>query len=172
MTLLFYINSGVAVLATVMVVTLRNPVHALLYFIASLIALALSFYALGAHFAAALEVIVYAGAIMVLFVFVVMLLNLPPNTNEQTQLKWSMRSLVPMVITLLLLCELFVVLAKSSPVSGSNAAVDVKTVAITLFDKYGLVVEFASFILLSALIGALHVGKKRGNTGVEHHAGQ
>ena len=76
MTFLFYLAAAIAVLSTVMVITRLNAVHALLYFIVSLFAVALIFFLLGAPFVAALEVIIYAGAIMVLFVFVVMLLNL------------------------------------------------------------------------------------------------
>lgn len=71
----FYICGLIAILATLRVVTHTNPVHALLYLIISLLAIAGVFFSLGAYFAGALEIIVYAGAIMVLFVFVVMMLN-------------------------------------------------------------------------------------------------
>lgn len=74
----FYFASGIAVVSTLRVITNTNPVHALLYLIISLIAVAMTFFALGAPFAGVLEVIAYAGAIMVLFVFVVMMLNLGP----------------------------------------------------------------------------------------------
>ena len=76
MELAFYIAGAVAVIATLLMLTRANVVHALLYLIVSLLAVAVVFYTLGAPFVAALEVIVYAGAIMVLFVFVVMMLNL------------------------------------------------------------------------------------------------
>ena len=72
----FYIVAIVAVIATLMVITNANAVHALLYLVVSLLAVAIIFYILGAPFVAALEVIIYAGAIVVLFVFVVMMLNL------------------------------------------------------------------------------------------------
>ena len=78
----FYLAAGVAVASTVMVITGTNPVHALLNLIVSLLAVACTFFALGAPFAGALEIIVYAGAIMVLFVFVVMMLNLGPAVAE------------------------------------------------------------------------------------------
>jgi NADH-quinone oxidoreductase subunit J len=79
----FYICGLVAILATLRVITHTNPVHALLYLIISLLAIAGVFFALGAYFAGALEIIVYAGAIMVLFVFVVMMLNLGGSEIEQ-----------------------------------------------------------------------------------------
>jgi NADH-quinone oxidoreductase subunit J len=69
----FYVASAVAVIATLLVVTRRNAAHALLYLIVSFLAVALMFFILGAPFAAALEVIIYAGAIMVFFVFVIMM---------------------------------------------------------------------------------------------------
>ena len=76
MTIVFYIAGAVAIVSTVLMITRLNAVHALLYLIVSLLAVAVVFYTLGAPFVAALEVIIYAGAIMVLFVFVVMMLNL------------------------------------------------------------------------------------------------
>jgi NADH-quinone oxidoreductase subunit J len=79
----FYICGLVAILATLRVITHTNPVHALLYLIVSLLAIAGVFFSLGAYFAGALEIIVYAGAIMVLFVFVVMMLNLGGSEIEQ-----------------------------------------------------------------------------------------
>src|SRR5215472_7341801 len=83
MEIVFYISAAVAVASTLMMLTQLNAVHALLYLIVSLLAVAIIFYTLGAPFAAALEVIIYAGAIMVLFVFVVMMLNLGDRAAER-----------------------------------------------------------------------------------------
>src|SRR5512135_2552414 len=80
MIVVFYLSALVAIVSTVLVLASTIPMRALLYLIVSLLAVALMFFALGAPFVTALEVIVYAGAIMVLFVFVVMMLNL--NRNE------------------------------------------------------------------------------------------
>src|SRR5580700_11933107 len=82
MELTFYIAGAVAVLSTLLMLTRINVVHALLYLIVSLLGVAVVFYVLGAPFVAALEAIVYAGAIMVLFLFVVMMLNLGKHTAE------------------------------------------------------------------------------------------
>lgn len=79
----FYICGLIAILATLRVITHTNPVHALLYLVISLLAISGVFFSLGAYFAGALEIIVYAGAIMVLFVFVVMMLNLGGSEIEQ-----------------------------------------------------------------------------------------
>ena len=83
MNVVFYIAAVVAVLSTGMVITRLNAVHSLLYLIVSLMSISISFYVLGAPFIAALEVIIYAGAIMVLFVFVIMMLPLGPETVKQ-----------------------------------------------------------------------------------------
>ena len=76
MIVLFYLAASIAVISTIAVVLQTNIVHALIYLILSLLSVAVIFYVLGAPFAAMLEAIVYAGAIMVLFLFVIMMLNL------------------------------------------------------------------------------------------------
>jgi NADH-quinone oxidoreductase subunit J len=81
---ILYSSALVALLATLRRDHQRNPVHALLYLVVSLLAVAMIFFCLGAPFAGALEVIVYAGAIMVLFVFVVMMLNLGTQTMRRS----------------------------------------------------------------------------------------
>ncbi|MDB5015050.1 MAG: NADH-ubiquinone/plastoquinone oxidoreductase chain 6, partial [Daejeonella sp.] len=83
MDIAFYITSVVTIISTLLVITRHNPVNALLYLIVSLLSLSVIFYLLGAPFAALLEIIIYAGAIMVLFIFVIMLLNLGRETAKQ-----------------------------------------------------------------------------------------
>ena len=82
MNTMLYISGFVAIISTLMVITRKNAVHALLYLIVSLLSVALVFFVLGAPFVAALEVIIYAGAIMVLFVFVIMMLNVRHRVSE------------------------------------------------------------------------------------------
>jgi len=157
----FYIAAAVAVLATVRVVWGTNPVHALLNLIVSLLAVALIFFTLGAPFAAMLEVIVYAGAIMVLFVFVVMMLNLGPAIAEQER-KWLKPTvwIGPGALSLVLLVELLLVLARTPSGAGiGHTTVDAKAVGISLFGPYLLVVELASMLLLAALVAAYHLGR-------------
>ena len=157
----FYFASAIAVLATLRVITNRNPMHALLYLIISLLAVAMCFFALGAPFAAALEVIVYAGAIMVLFVFVVMMLNLGPAAIEQER-RWLTPGiwLGPALLALLLLGELlYVLFGRSSGAVLGTQVVEAKAVGISLFGPYLLVVELASLLLLAALVVAFHLGR-------------
>src|SRR6267154_2603509 len=82
MVTLFYLAGIVAVIATLLAITQRHAVHALLYLVVSLLAVAVDFYVLGAVFVAAFEVMIYAGAIMVIFVFVVMMLNVAGHAME------------------------------------------------------------------------------------------
>src|ERR1700747_3634041 len=82
MVTLFYLAGILAIIATLLAITRHHAVHALLYLIVSLLAVAVDFYTLGAPFVAALEIRIYAGAIMVLFVFVVMMLNVADHAME------------------------------------------------------------------------------------------
>ncbi|UFH51425.1 NADH-quinone oxidoreductase subunit J [Pseudomonas sp. KNUC1026] len=157
----FYFASGVAVLATLRVITNTNPVHALLYLIISLIAIAMTFFALGAPFAGILEVIAYAGAIMVLFVFVVMMLNLGPAQAAQEK-AWFKPGIWagPMLLGVLLLMELGIVLfSHPSTAAIGTTTVDAKAVGISLFGPYLLVVELASMLLLAGVVTAFHIGR-------------
>ena len=161
MELAFYFAAGVALIATLRVVTGTNPVHALLYLIISLLAVAMVFFSLGAPFAGALEIIVYAGAIMVLFVFVVMMLNLGAAAVEQER-HWLTPGIWfgPSLLCALLLGQLLYVLfsAPSGALIG-QVTVEAKTVGISLFGPYLLAVELASMLLLAALVAAYHLGR-------------
>jgi NADH-quinone oxidoreductase subunit J len=156
----FYVAAAVALLATARVITGLNPVHALLNLIVSLLAVAMIFFVVGAPFAGILEIIVYAGAIMVLFVFVVMMLNLGSATVEQER-KWLSPSvwIGPGLLSLVLLGELSYLLSGSALHPMGLHMVDGKQVGIALFGPYLLVVELASMLLLAALVAAYHLGR-------------
>jgi NADH-quinone oxidoreductase subunit J len=164
MFLLFYTASAVAIGSTVLVITRLNAVHALLYLVLSLIASAVVFYLMGAYFAALLEVIIYAGAIMVLFLFVVMLLNLGQRTIEQER-AWLQPKCWrgPAFLASVLLAELGWVLASGEGV-GMGHIVDSREVGVRLFGPYVLAVELASMLLLAGLVGAYHLAR-RGDSG-------
>ena len=166
MELLFYITGSVAVLAALRVITHLHAVHALLYLIVALIALAVIFYLLGAPFAAALEIIIYAGAIMVLFIFVVMLLNQGPLTMEQER-RWLSPGIWkgPSLLALVLLGEvLYIIVANPAP-PHDLVSIQPKQVAISLYGPYVIAVELASMLLLPGLIGAYHMGRRLGREG-------
>ncbi|MBI4964405.1 MAG: NADH-quinone oxidoreductase subunit J [Desulfomonile tiedjei] len=161
MTVVFYVSAAVAVISTIMVITRLNAVHALLYLILSLLSVALIFFALGAPFVAALEVIIYAGAIMVLFIFAIMILNLGPGALEQERV-WlkpgTWRG--PGLLAGVLLCELLYVFVSGGNESFAAVNVSPKEVGIVLFGPYLLGVELASLLLMAGLIGAYHLGRR------------
>lgn len=158
-SVLFYLSALIAVGSTLMVIIQVNAVHALLYLIVSLLASGFIFYLLGAYFAAVLEVIIYAGAIMVLFVFVVMMLNLGQKTVAQEK-SWLYPGIWrgPILLNSLLLAELLYALVQS-PMANTGNVVDSKSVGIALFGPYLLTVEAASLLLLAGLVGAYHLGR-------------
>lgn len=160
MEIAFYLAAAVAVVATVFAITNTNPVHALLYLIASLLAVAMVFFSIGAPFAGALEVIVYAGAIMVLFVFVVMMLNLGQAAIDQEH-RWLTPKawLGPGILCGVLMIEMIRVLSPTLNGGIGGSVIDAKMVGIALFGPYLLVVELASMLLLAALVAAFHMGR-------------
>jgi NADH-quinone oxidoreductase subunit J len=159
MTNAFYIASFIAVAATVGVVTGTRMVHALLYLVVSFLAVAMIFLVLGGPFAAALEVIIYAGAILVLFVFVMMMLNTGPRSVRREQDWLAPGTWVgPVILTLLLLAELAWVLAGGGKPLSLIETVTPKEVGVALFGPYLLGVEMASVLLLAGLVGAYHLG--------------
>ncbi|MGD8376614.1 MAG: NADH-quinone oxidoreductase subunit J [Acidobacteriota bacterium] len=166
METIFYISGGVAVLATLGMITRTRAVHALLYLIVSLLAVALVLFTLGAPFVAALEVILYAGAIMVLFVFVVMLLN-PGRASEEQERRWLRGAswAGPAVLALVLAGELAYLLTSVGLPSGAPAVVPAGEVARELYGPYRIGVELASVLLLAALVGAFHIGRHHGGEG-------
>ena len=161
MNLLFYISALIAVISTFMVITRTNAVHALLYLIVSLLAVALIFFSLGAPFVAALEVIIYAGAIMVLFVFVVMMLNLGRKSTD-TERQWQRGGMWvgPSILAAILIAEVaYLVSSPATAVYGSTV-IEPKQLGIVLFGPYLIGVELASMLLLGALVGAYHLGRR------------
>ena len=161
MNTVFYISALVAVVATILTITRANTVHALLYFICSLLATAGCFFVLGAPFVAALVVIINAGAIMVLFVFVVMMLNLGPQSADRERQWLRPRAWIgPAVLALLLVAELAYSLLRNQPGATAGQVVEPKSVSMALFGPYLLAVELASMLLLAGLLGAFHLGHR------------
>jgi len=208
--ILFVIASAVALISAIFTVTRHNAVHALLYLVITMMAISLIFFLLGASFAAALQIIVYAGAIMVLFVFVTMMLHQGEATIiQEKQLYQPSKSLGASVLCIILLAEcLFLLspltgeeplaafsqaaqttqtetllltgkaatnkavtdkavtisgtLASSATVSGATVSgnIGAREIGLTLFGPYLLLVEISALLLLTALIGAFHLGRR------------
>jgi NADH-quinone oxidoreductase subunit J len=159
----FYLMALVAIVSTIRVITNSNPVHALLSLIMSLLAVAGVFLTIGAPFAAALEIIVYAGAIMVLFVFVVMMLNLGSNTimQEKSWLNssaWAWPAAMGFIMALILIWMISNPTTDLQPMG--TVMIGPKEVGIALFTKYLLLVEISAMLLLASLVAAYHLGKR------------
>jgi len=159
--LTFYVAGAVAVVSTLLMLTRLNLVHALLYLIVTMLALAVEFLVLGAPFAAALEAIVYAGAIMVLFLFVVMMLNIGRHGAELER-RWLTRGIWigPVLLASILIIEVAYVARAASPGLGAGAT-GPKEVGIALFGPYAIGVALASMLLMAGLVGAYHLGLRK-----------
>ena len=158
MELLFYIAGAVAAISTALMLTRLNVVHALLYLIVSFLGIAVVFFVLGAPFVAALEVIVYAGAIMVLFVFVGMMFNLG-QTSVEVEKQWLTPGIWigPAILAGVLFAEVVYLLQGAGALMGA-VTVGPKEVGIALFGPYVIGVELASMLLLAGVVGAYHLG--------------
>jgi NADH-quinone oxidoreductase subunit J len=161
MNVFFYIAAIVAIVSTIMAISGKNAIHSLLYLILSLLAVSVIFYLLSAPFIAALEVIIYAGAIMVLFIFVTMMLNI--GLERESENKWLKPRMwiVPSILAVILLVTLIMSLKNVAPVSPDKEAILPKQVGISLFSTYLLGVEIAAILLMAGVIGAYHLGSQK-----------
>jgi NADH-quinone oxidoreductase subunit J len=161
MTIVFYISASIAVIATLVAISRMNPVHALLYFILSLLAVGVIFFVLGAPFVAALIVIINAGAIMVLFVFIIMMVNQGKHTMEQER-KWThpVLWLAPGFLAVILLIEIIYVLTHTNQGIAGSEVISPAQVGAALFGPYLLAVELVSMLLLVGLLGAHHLARE------------
>ncbi len=162
MSLVFFIAGAVALAASLLTVTARNAVHAALYLVVALLAVALVMFTLGAPLAAALEIIVYAGAIMVMILFVIMLLHLG-RAAERQESRWLRPRfwLGPALLCLALAGGLLRLLLAAPGGAAGPRPVGPEAVALDLFGPYVLGVELASFLLLAGLVGAYRLTSGR-----------
>ncbi|MCF8049624.1 MAG: NADH-quinone oxidoreductase subunit J [Desulfobacterales bacterium] len=155
---IFYLLAALIIATTALAITRRNLVHAVVYLVISFFGSALLFFLLGAPFLAALEVIIYAGAIMVLFLFIVMMLRIEESKRRIFPLSQWIPAAVLCVIYLGMLA---VILSGIEGDMRLETAVAVPAAFSMWIFRHGwLAVEIASLILLVALIGALHIGRR------------
>ena len=162
-TLLFYILAAITLLSTILCLTRKNPVHAVLYLVHALFALALLYYLLGAPLLAAWQVILYAGAIMVLFLFIIMLIE--PPVADRTPRRLS-RWLPSAILSGLLLASGGALIAMDPAATDAIVSywLTPRDFGRALFERYGLAVEIISLILLFAAVGAFHLGRRYRST--------
>jgi NADH-quinone oxidoreductase subunit J len=161
-TYLFAFLSFIAIMFAMMVVLAKNPVHSVLYLVLTFFSIAGHYVLLNAQFLAAVHVIVYAGAIMVLFLFVLMLLNLNEETEPQKSI-WLKASAT--IASGLLLVVLVGSLKGAESIVATNALNTniglIENLGKTLFNDFLLPFEVASILLLVAMVGAVLLGKKQ-----------
>lgn len=159
---LFYILGAVTLLATLLCITRKNPVHAVIFLVHGIFSLAMIFYILGAPLVAAWEVIIYAGAIMVLFMFIIMMLELAPSEEMKGAgpKRWAPVLLLSAAI---LGCSILIMLSDaSSQVTGEVFYASPQEFGLALFRDYPLAIEVVSFQLLFAAVGAFYIGRPPG----------
>jgi NADH-quinone oxidoreductase subunit J len=156
---LFYILAAVTIIGTILAITEKHPVHAIVYLVTSFFSLAAIFFLLAAPLIAMFEVIIYAGAVMVLFMFVIMMLDLghPERATRPGLRQW----LLPGFLGAIILISIGFIATDTSGSPGSAHDVTVREFAVTLFQKYGVAIEIISMQLLFAVVGALYLGRRR-----------
>ena len=160
--ILFWFLSVVAIFSALMVVTAKNPVYSVLWLIATFFAISGHYILLNAQFLAIVNIIVYAGAIMVLFLFVIMLLNLNKETEPQKNRWLKVAGAVAGGCLLLVL----VAALKDADIKSQTALVNtgniglIKNLGKELFTTYVVPFEISSILFLSAMVGAVVIGKK------------
>jgi NADH-quinone oxidoreductase subunit J len=163
---LFYFLSFFGVICALLVVFSRNAVHSVLYLILTFFAIAGHYVLLNAQFLAAVHVIVYAGAIMVLFLYVIMLLNLNQETepHKSTFLKFAAAiSAGLLLIVLVGSLKGTELMAAKQVAMGAVEVGLVKSLGRSLFNEYLLPFEISSVLLLAAMVGAVMLGKLEKN---------
>jgi NADH-quinone oxidoreductase subunit J len=161
---LFYFFAALAVVSAVLVVTRKNVVHSAIFLITSLLATAGIYLQLEAEFLFAVQIILYVGGIMVLFVFVIMLVNLDVSLHQlQFNRQWWVASLLALVLAAQFLIAIWFGrgAVNLSPPAAAALQPNTELIGQKLFENYMLPFEIASILLLVAMIGAVVMAKRR-----------
>jgi NADH-quinone oxidoreductase subunit J len=157
----FYTLAALMLFTALRTITARNPVHSVIYLILTFFIMAAHYVLLNAQFLAVVHIIVYAGAIMVLFLFVLMLLNLNEDSEPVKPMFWK----VSATVAAGMLCVTLVGALKGSvsmaqPLEANNEIGLVKNLGKVLFTEYVVPFEIAGILFLAAMVGAVLVGKR------------
>jgi NADH-quinone oxidoreductase subunit J len=159
-TVLFILFGAIAVCGAILVVTRKHPMASALYLILTLFAVAALFVLRQAHFLAAVQVIVYAGAVVVLFVFVIMLINVPED-RMPVERATTTRVLGVLAAGFFILESAVLARRFSMPIGPAAEVGTVEAVGRALFTDYLLAFEITSVLLLAAVIGAIALAKRK-----------
>ena len=162
--ILFWVLSGLALFSALMVLISKNPVHSVLWLIVVFFAISGHYILLNAQFLAIVNLIVYAGAIMVLFLFVIMLMNLNSATEPQKNLLLKLAGVIAGCLLLAVLIS--AVRSAEEELKNRQALMNegdiglIQNLGKVLFSQYALPFEISSVLFLSAMVGAVVIGKK------------
>lgn len=162
-TVLFILFAGLAIGCAIAVVSQSNPLYSAISLIGVFISLASLYVMLAAPFIAAVQVIVYAGAIMVLVIFVIMLLNVEHLEPRRKRMKWLVPAAIGMAAILIGETAFILYSVQNSPAkipgTGSNVGLT-HSIGVGLFTKYLLPFEITSILLLMAIVGAMSLARR------------
>ena len=158
-TTIFFILSALLVIASLLVVFLRNVVHCAMALVAALFIIAIFFVILQAPMVGVLQVLIYAGAIMVLFLFVIMLLN-PTSAEQRRNVSWSLGTMLALLLAVLLVPLLSKSESARDPLASTESFGSPEMLAKSLFNDFVLPFEIASVLLLVAIVGAVVLAKR------------
>ena len=162
--ILFWALSGLALFSALMVITSKNPVFSVLWLIVTFFSISGHYILLNAQFLAVVNIIVYAGAIMVLFLFVIMLMNLGKDTEPQTS-KWlKLAGAVAGGCLLLVLVAALRHTESRMTELGTGEIGLIENLGRVLFTEYVVPFEIASILFLTAMVGAVVIGKRETRT--------
>jgi NADH-quinone oxidoreductase subunit J len=159
----FYLISAVVIGATAIAITRRNLVHAVVYLIVSFFGTAMLFYLFGAPLLAAFEVIIYAGAIMVLFLFVVMMIKI----ESSQEVMFPLSQWLPAAVFGLIYLAAAIAMIVQTPGMGASLSMlsaSPRQFALFVFEHHWFLIEVVSILLLLALVGALQLGRRSGKS--------
>ncbi|QJC34646.1 NADH-quinone oxidoreductase subunit J [Enterobacteriaceae endosymbiont of Donacia crassipes] len=166
MEIILYLLGFVSIIFTFLIIISVNPIYTLLYFLISLISISCIFFLLGNYFAGALEIIIYTGSIIILYIFVLMFLN---YKNIELEEKFFFYKKKLFLINILIINFFFLILIfyilkhlYTKKLIIHNF-INIQNIGINLFTQYKIIVELISILLLSGIIIVLHIGNKRKN---------
>ena len=158
---LFYFLSFLAVLSAMMVVVSKNPVHSVLYLILTFFAIAGHYILMNAQFLAAVHIIVYAGAIMVLFLYVIMMLNMNEEVEPHKSKLLKIAATITGGLLMLVLVGVIRSASETTPINQTDTQIGlIKNLGKVLYTDFMLPFEISSILLLAAMVGAVMLGKK------------
>jgi NADH-quinone oxidoreductase subunit J len=157
---IFWFLSFLALLSALMVVFSKNPVYSVLYLIITFFAIAGHYVLMSAQFLAAVHIIVYAGAIMVLFLYTIMMLNLNKETEPQKKTYIQIIAIVALGLLMVTMIGSIKGAEAAQPIADAAGIGTVEKLGDVLFNKFLLPFEVSSILFLSAMVGAVYLSKK------------